>query len=80
MLLTCYRWQLADAISAKLEDSPEALASWRKSQLSAALQWLVVSYSSCKEMKSAHLDQEEAILQRLEELVVNTKSLKIDTL
>ncbi|KAL2096575.1 hypothetical protein ACEWY4_008723 [Coilia grayii] len=63
------RWQLADAISAKLDDSPEQTESWRKSQLSAALRWLVAAYSSCKEQESARLDQEEAMLKRLEGLV-----------
>ncbi|XP_041920011.1 nucleolar pre-ribosomal-associated protein 1 isoform X1 [Alosa sapidissima] len=71
------RWQLADAISAKLEDSPEALESWRKSQLRAALRWLIASYSSCKEMESANLDQEEAILQRLEGLVMSQEHVAV---
>ncbi|XP_063062000.1 nucleolar pre-ribosomal-associated protein 1 [Engraulis encrasicolus] len=65
------RWQLADAMAAKVEESssPEQLESWRKSQLSAALRWLVACYSSCKEQEKASLDQEEAMLKRLETLL-----------
>ncbi|KAG7471205.1 hypothetical protein MATL_G00121940 [Megalops atlanticus] len=65
------RWQLVDSISDKLADSPEELASWRKSLLNAALRWLITAYSSCKEQEQAAQQKEESMLQRLQGLLTS---------
>ncbi|KAJ8391476.1 hypothetical protein AAFF_G00089500 [Aldrovandia affinis] len=65
------RWKLVDSISDKLVDSPDELASWRKSLLAAALRWLINAYSSCKEQENAPQQQEESMLLRLKGLLTS---------
>ncbi|XP_030633813.1 nucleolar pre-ribosomal-associated protein 1 [Chanos chanos] len=69
------RWMLADVVSEKLaECAEEQQESWRKSLLNAALCWLVGAYNSCKEQKNAELEKEEAMLQRVQTLLVRRSS------
>ncbi|KAG9348441.1 hypothetical protein JZ751_002176, partial [Albula glossodonta] len=65
------RWKLVDSISDKLENASEELASWRKSVLTAALRWLINTYSSCKELEKAVQQEEEDMLQRVKELLTS---------
>ncbi|XP_028856859.1 nucleolar pre-ribosomal-associated protein 1 [Denticeps clupeoides] len=64
------RWALVDVLSAKLDQHPEELRSWRASLLSAALCCLVASYRSSRELDKAPLEQEEAVLRRLPGLMI----------
>ncbi|XP_051962696.1 nucleolar pre-ribosomal-associated protein 1 isoform X2 [Xyrauchen texanus] len=61
------RWQLADCISEKLCDGTEELSYWRRSLLTAALHWLSKVY---KEQKEPQTRYEEAMLSRVESLLI----------
>lgn len=55
------------SISDVLAGSPEQVASWRKTLLSSALQWLSARFRSAKEREQ---DGEAAMLLRVQELLV----------
>ncbi|XP_073718907.1 nucleolar pre-ribosomal-associated protein 1 isoform X1 [Misgurnus anguillicaudatus] len=69
------RWKLADSISDKLTDSSDHLSEWRKSLLSAALQWLSAVY---KEQKDPHVE-EKPMLKRLQSLMIFPENVVISS-
>ncbi|KAM6946090.1 nucleolar pre-ribosomal-associated protein 1 [Aplochiton taeniatus] len=71
------RWQLVDAVSAKLVDCPEEQESWRKAVLSAALKWLVSSMSQSTVQSTALAAQQEDVLKRLQELSISVEDIVV---
>ncbi|KAM3874727.1 nucleolar pre-ribosomal-associated protein 1-like [Diretmus argenteus] len=61
------RWQLVDVVTETLADCPEERETWRKSVVTAALKWLISSYSTSRDQAAAP-SAEENILQRLQRL------------
>ncbi|XP_019379437.1 PREDICTED: nucleolar pre-ribosomal-associated protein 1 [Gavialis gangeticus] len=61
-------WIVADSISRVLESSDKDLTSWRKSLLSACVQWLIAAYNNNKE-EETNQETEKSMLLRLEELL-----------
>lgn len=61
------RWKLADSVSEKLGESSELSSQWRKSLLTAVFHWFTAVY---KEQKNPQAQQEEAMLKRLQSLMV----------
>ncbi|XP_056613383.1 nucleolar pre-ribosomal-associated protein 1 [Triplophysa dalaica] len=61
------RWKLADSVSVKLSENPELGTEWRKSLLAAVFHWLIAVY---KEQKNPQDQQEEAMLKRLQSLMI----------
>uniref|UniRef100_A0A8C9VHG9 URB1 ribosome biogenesis homolog n=1 Tax=Scleropages formosus TaxID=113540 RepID=A0A8C9VHG9_SCLFO len=68
--LCFHRWQLVDPIIDKLSESPEQLDLWRKAVLRAAFHWLNIAFRSNRPQESAFVEEEEAMLQRLQGLMV----------
>ncbi|XP_065816652.1 nucleolar pre-ribosomal-associated protein 1 isoform X2 [Labrus bergylta] len=68
------RWQLVDVITEKLSECPEEKDTWRKSVTSAAIKCLISAYSRSKEQTSSLSEQEQAILGKLQELLVGSFS------
>uniref|UniRef100_A0A8C9WDG8 URB1 ribosome biogenesis homolog n=1 Tax=Scleropages formosus TaxID=113540 RepID=A0A8C9WDG8_SCLFO len=69
MPLCFHRWQLVDPIIDKLSESPEQLDLWRKAVLRAAFHWLNIAFRSNRPQESAFVEEEEAMLQRLQGLM-----------
>ncbi|XP_048837200.1 nucleolar pre-ribosomal-associated protein 1 [Brienomyrus brachyistius] len=69
----CERWKLVSSISNMLAGSPEQLASWRKTLLSSALQWLIATFRSAKEREED--EEEAAMLLRVQELLTSAEQL-----
>ncbi|XP_023681933.2 nucleolar pre-ribosomal-associated protein 1 isoform X1 [Paramormyrops kingsleyae] len=69
----CERWQLVSSISDMLAGSPEQVASWRKTLLSSALQWLSARFRSAKEREQD--GEEAAMLLRVQELLTSAEQL-----
>lgn len=61
------RWKLADSVSVKLAESSELSSQWRNSLLTAGFHWLTAIY---KEQKNPQAQQEEAMLKRLQSLMI----------
>ncbi|TKS80797.1 Nucleolar pre-ribosomal-associated protein 1 URB1 ribosome biogenesis 1 -like protein [Collichthys lucidus] len=68
------RWQLIDVITEKLSDCPEEQETWKKSVTTAALKCLVTAYSHSKEQSAALSEQEKNVLDRLQQLLVGSRS------
>uniref|UniRef100_A0A3B4ZN57 URB1 ribosome biogenesis homolog n=1 Tax=Stegastes partitus TaxID=144197 RepID=A0A3B4ZN57_9TELE len=64
------RWKLVDVITEKLADCPEEQEKWKKSLATAALKFLIASYSHSKDQAASPSDQEQSILNRLQQLLV----------
>ncbi|XP_071780840.2 nucleolar pre-ribosomal-associated protein 1 [Centroberyx gerrardi] len=69
------RWQLVDVVTEKLAGNPEEQETWRKSVVTAALKWLISSYSHSKDPAAAPSAQEESILERLQRLLTYTEDI-----
>uniref|UniRef100_A0A3P8YWF7 URB1 ribosome biogenesis homolog n=1 Tax=Esox lucius TaxID=8010 RepID=A0A3P8YWF7_ESOLU len=63
-------WQLVEPITTVLSDCQEDLVAWRRSVISAALRWLISSFSHNREPSAATLSQEDTMLKRLTSLLV----------
>ncbi|KAM6988691.1 nucleolar pre-ribosomal-associated protein 1 isoform 2-T2 [Tautogolabrus adspersus] len=68
------RWQLVDVITEKLSECPEEKDTWRKSVTSAAIKCLISAYSRSKEQTSLS-EQEQAILEKLQELLLSAEDI-----
>ncbi|XP_010872252.2 nucleolar pre-ribosomal-associated protein 1 [Esox lucius] len=62
-------WQLVEPITTVLSDCQEDLVAWRRSVISAALRWLISSFSHNREPSAATLSQEDTMLKRLTSLL-----------
>uniref|UniRef100_A0A3Q3NMD9 URB1 ribosome biogenesis homolog n=1 Tax=Labrus bergylta TaxID=56723 RepID=A0A3Q3NMD9_9LABR len=69
------RWQLVDVITEKLSECPEEKDTWRKSVTSAAIKCLISAYSRSKEQTSSLSEQEQAILGKLQELLLSAEDI-----
>ncbi|KPP69918.1 nucleolar pre-ribosomal-associated protein 1-like [Scleropages formosus] len=71
------RWQLVDPIIDKLSESPEQLDLWRKAVLRAAFHWLNTAFRSNRLQESAFVEEEEAMLQRLQGLMISPEHVSV---
>ncbi|KAJ7990103.1 hypothetical protein DPEC_G00296820 [Dallia pectoralis] len=63
------RWQLVEPVTTVLSACPEDLSGWRRSVLSAALRWLISSFSQNREQNATTLSQEDTMLKRITSLL-----------
>uniref|UniRef100_A0A3Q2DX97 URB1 ribosome biogenesis homolog n=1 Tax=Cyprinodon variegatus TaxID=28743 RepID=A0A3Q2DX97_CYPVA len=74
ILCLLVRWSLIDVITEKLADCTEEQEQWRTSIVAAAIKCLVASYCHFKDQAGSPSDQEEGILKRLKQLLVDISS------